>query len=181
MTLQRRGFCFGSHVTSDDGFPQQYVEVKCEIYEPQVSASTTVIHTENTTSLCFCLLLFACLKPRNCDHLVLYNLLLLLHDTKRQCVYLHRYFSFICKVTVSVFFLSLQAAAADGQAHAKAGNKDIEHHLHSAMPTADPAVLCARSSRGTVVNQPAPVRSSPAASFCPSPRRHNIGVSKLGL
>lgn len=58
MSLQRRGFCFGSHVTSDDGFPQQYVEVKCEIYEPQVSASTTVIHTENTTSLCFCLLLF---------------------------------------------------------------------------------------------------------------------------
>lgn len=82
MSLQRRGFCFGSHVTPDDDF-QDYVEVKCEIYEPQVSASTTVIHTANTPSLCFCLLLFACLKPRNCVHLVPYNLLRLLHTYKK--------------------------------------------------------------------------------------------------
>lgn len=86
MSLQRRGFCFGSHVTPDDDF--QHMEVKCEIYEPQVSASTTVIHTANTPSLCFCLLLFAYLKPRNRVHLVPYNLLRLLHDTQRQCLYL---------------------------------------------------------------------------------------------
>lgn len=177
MSLQRRGHCFGSRVIPEDVFRQHYVDVKCKIYEPQVFASTTVKHTADTPSLCFCLLLFACLKPRNGAHLVPYNLLLLLQDTKRQRLYL--YFSFTCKVTA--FFLSRQAAAADGQAHAKAGNEDVGQHLSSATPTADPAVSCARSSRGTVVNQPASVRSSPAASSCPSPRRHNIGISKLGL
>ncbi|CAF98105.1 unnamed protein product [Tetraodon nigroviridis] len=94
----RRGFCFGSHVTANDGFPQQNVEVKCEIFNSQ------------------------------------------------------------------------------GQAHAEAGSKDVGQ-----QPTADPAVSCARSSRGTVVNQPAPVRSSPAARSCPSPHRHNIGISNLGF
>uniref|UniRef100_H2SN19 Fetuin-B-like n=1 Tax=Takifugu rubripes TaxID=31033 RepID=H2SN19_TAKRU len=77
-----------------------------------------------------------------------------------------------------------QAAAAEEQAHAEAGHEHVGHqhnnhthlhpheHLHSATPTAT-AVSGARSSLGTVVNG-MPVRSDPAARFCPSPRKHYV-------
>lgn len=124
------------------------VEVKCEIYEPQVSASPSVLFD------------------------------LLLHDEKAARVALSIQL-------VSVLF-SPQAAAAEEQAHADAGHEHVgqqhnnhthlhpHEHLHSATPT---AVSGARSPLGTVVNQPAPVRSAPAASSCPSPHRHNIGIN----
>lgn len=55
---QHRGFCFGSHMTQEDQFEirlpagkkdssfqnQEPVEVKCEIYEPQVPASSAAMH-----------------------------------------------------------------------------------------------------------------------------------------
>lgn len=87
MSPQRRGFCSGSHVTSADGFPQQYVEVKCEIYEPQVSASATV---EKHHKYTFSLLLSAALC--------------LSQTKKRQC--LHLYFTFTCRVTLFFSFSS---------------------------------------------------------------------------
>lgn len=53
ISPQHRGFCFGSHVAHEDHFEMRLparvddsfqkrnsVEVKCEIYEPQVSASS---------------------------------------------------------------------------------------------------------------------------------------------
>lgn len=54
--VQHRGFCFGSHMAQDDHFEirlpaekkesafqrRNSVQVKCEIYEPQVLAPTTL-------------------------------------------------------------------------------------------------------------------------------------------
>lgn len=91
----------------------------------------------------------------------------------------------VCSIQLVYILFSLQAAAAEEHAHAEAGHEHVGHqhnnhthlhpheHLHSATPT---AVSGARSSLGTVVNQPVAVRSAPAASFCPSPHRHNMGI-----
>ncbi|XP_070688757.1 fetuin-B-like [Pempheris klunzingeri] len=86
-----------------------------------------------------------------------------------------------------------QAAAVEEQLHvtADSGHTAHEHdnhthlhpheHTHSATPSSDLAVSKPRGSLGTVVAQPAPLRSSPAASACPGPHRHNLGLRKLRL
>lgn len=86
-----------------------------------------------------------------------------------------------------------QAAAVEEQAHAKAGSEHIGHqhdnhthlhpheHLHTITSSSDLTVSRPRGSLGTVLNQPAPIRSSPAASSCPSPHRHRLGIDKLRL
>ena len=92
-----------------------------------------------------------------------------------------------------VLYSPLQAAIDEKQAHAEAGSSHVEHqheehthlhpheHVHSATPSSDVAVSRTRGSLGTVVYQPAPIRPSPAASSCPSPKRHNLGFERLGL
>uniref|UniRef100_A0A671VS17 Cystatin fetuin-B-type domain-containing protein n=1 Tax=Sparus aurata TaxID=8175 RepID=A0A671VS17_SPAAU len=85
-----------------------------------------------------------------------------------------------------------QAAVVEEQAHVRgdSGHTVQQHnhthlhpheHMHSVTPSSDLAVSKPRGSLGTVVDQPAPVRSSPAASSCPSPHRHNLGIVKLRL
>lgn len=86
-----------------------------------------------------------------------------------------------------------QAAAVEEQAHAKADSGHNEHHqhnhthlhshehTHSVTPSSDLTVSKPRGSLGTVVDRPAPLRSAPAASSCPSPHRHNLGLDKLKL
>lgn len=92
-----------------------------------------------------------------------------------------------------VLYPPLQDATDEEQAHAKAGSRHVGHqheehthlhpheHMHSATPSFDLAVSRTRGSIGTVVYQPAPVRPSPAASSCPGPNRHNLGLHKLRL
>ncbi|XP_029904677.1 fetuin-B-like [Myripristis murdjan] len=87
-----------------------------------------------------------------------------------------------------------EAASVQEQAHAKADNGHAGHqehnhthlhpheHLHSATPTASsPRVSKPRGSLGTLVDRPAPSRLSPAASFCPGPRRHHLALNRLKL
>ncbi|KAL7396205.1 hypothetical protein ABVT39_002069 [Epinephelus coioides] len=86
-----------------------------------------------------------------------------------------------------------QAAAVEEQAHAKADSEHTEHqphnhthlhpheHMHSVTSSSDLTVSKPRGTLGTVVNQPAPVRSAPAASSCPGPHRHNLGLDRLRL
>ncbi|XP_038571031.1 fetuin-B [Micropterus salmoides] len=86
-----------------------------------------------------------------------------------------------------------QAAAVEEQAHAKADSGHTGHqhdnhthlhpheHMHSVAPSSDLTVSNPRGSLGTVVDQPAPLRSSPAASSCPGPHTHNLGLNKLKL
>ncbi len=83
-----------------------------------------------------------------------------------------------------------QAAVVEEQAHAKADSGHTEHqhhnhthlhpheHMHSATPSSDSRP---RGSLGTVVEQPASPRSAPAASSCPGPCRHNLGIEELIL
>nr|XP_020489350.1 fetuin-B-like [Labrus bergylta] len=86
-----------------------------------------------------------------------------------------------------------QAAAVEEQAHAKAasghtGHQHCNHthlhpheHMHSVTPSSDPITSKPRGSQGTVVYLPAPIRSSPAASSCPGPHRHRLGIDRLRL
>ncbi|XP_034737337.1 fetuin-B [Etheostoma cragini] len=86
-----------------------------------------------------------------------------------------------------------QAATVAEQVHAKAGNGHTGHqhhnhthlhpheHMHSVTPSSDTSVSKPRGSLGTVVDQPAPVRSAPAATSCPGPHRHNLGLDRLKL
>ncbi|XP_042340011.1 fetuin-B [Plectropomus leopardus] len=86
-----------------------------------------------------------------------------------------------------------QAAAVEEQVHAKADSGHTEHqphnhthlhpheHMHSVTPSPDVVVSKPRGSLGTVTEQPAPVRSAPAASSCPSPHRHNLGIDGLKI
>ncbi|KAK5906831.1 hypothetical protein CesoFtcFv8_004740 [Champsocephalus esox] len=86
-----------------------------------------------------------------------------------------------------------QAAVVAEQAHAKSdgvhgGHQHDNHthlhpheHVHSITPSSDVTVSRPRGSLGTVVDQPAPIRSAPAASSCPSPHRHNLGLDRLKL
>ncbi|XP_078114235.1 fetuin-B [Sander vitreus] len=86
-----------------------------------------------------------------------------------------------------------QAAIVEEQVHAKAdsGHTGRQHHnhthlhphehTHSVTPSSDLTVSKPRGSLGTVVDQPAPVRSAPAASSCPGPHRHNLGLDRLKL
>uniref|UniRef100_UPI0037E8F6E9 fetuin-B-like n=1 Tax=Semicossyphus pulcher TaxID=241346 RepID=UPI0037E8F6E9 len=86
-----------------------------------------------------------------------------------------------------------QAAAVEEQAHAKADSGHTGHqhhnhthlhpheHMHSVTPSSDITVSKPRGSLGTIVYQPAPVRASPAASSCPGPHRHRLGIEKLRL
>ncbi|XP_008293661.1 fetuin-B-like [Stegastes partitus] len=79
-----------------------------------------------------------------------------------------------------------QAAIVEEQAHAKADSGHTEHqhynhthlhpheHTHSGTPSSDVTVSGPQGSLGTVVDQPASPRSSPSASSCPGPRRHNM-------
>ncbi|KAF3835480.1 hypothetical protein F7725_028038 [Dissostichus mawsoni] len=86
-----------------------------------------------------------------------------------------------------------QAAVVAEQAHAKSdgvhgGHQHDNHthlhpheHMHSITPSSDVTVSRPRGSLGTVVDQPAPIRSAPAASSCPGPHRHNLGLDRLKL
>ncbi|KAM8875417.1 fetuin-B-like [Spinachia spinachia] len=86
-----------------------------------------------------------------------------------------------------------RAAAVEEQAHAKAGggHADRQHHnhthlhphehTHSVTPNADLTVPKPRGTLGTVVDQPAPLRSAPAARSCPGPHKHNLGLDRLKL
>ncbi|XP_040896569.1 fetuin-B [Toxotes jaculatrix] len=86
-----------------------------------------------------------------------------------------------------------QAAAVEEQAHAKANSGHTGHqhhnhthlhpheHTHSASPSSDLTSSKPQGSLGTVVNQPASPRYAPAASSCPSPHRHNLGIARLKL
>ncbi|KAM3876208.1 fetuin-B [Diretmus argenteus] len=91
-----------------------------------------------------------------------------------------------------------EAARVEEQAHTKAdnghaGNQQHNHthlhpheHLHSVTPSSpspstDQTRSEPRGSLGTVVEHPASPRSSPAASFCPGPRKHHLGLDRLKL
>ncbi|XP_071342454.1 fetuin-B-like isoform X2 [Trachinotus anak] len=86
-----------------------------------------------------------------------------------------------------------QAAVVEEQAHAKADSGHTEHqhhnhthlhpheHMHLVTPSSDLTVSRPRGSLGTVVEQPASPRSAPAASSCPGPRRHNLGIDRPKL
>ncbi|XP_076583387.1 fetuin-B-like [Chaetodon auriga] len=86
-----------------------------------------------------------------------------------------------------------QAATVEERAHAEADGGHTEHqhdnhthlhpheHTHSVTLSSDLTVSKPQGSLGTVVDQPAPVRSSPAARSCPSPRRHILGLNELSL
>ncbi|KAJ4943445.1 hypothetical protein JOQ06_005946 [Pogonophryne albipinna] len=86
-----------------------------------------------------------------------------------------------------------QAAVVAEHAHAKSdgvhgGHQHDNHthlhpheHMHSITPSSDVTVSRPRGSLGTVVDQPAPIRSAPAASSCPGPHRHNLGLDRLKL
>ncbi|XP_028260306.1 fetuin-B [Parambassis ranga] len=85
-----------------------------------------------------------------------------------------------------------QAATVEEQAHAKAPEDHTElqphnhthlhphEHTHSVSPS-DSNVSKPRGFLGTVVEQPASPRLSPAAASCPGPRRHNLGIERLKL
>ncbi|KAM7387734.1 hypothetical protein PAMP_023954 [Pampus punctatissimus] len=101
--------------------------------------------------------------------------------------------SFFQPVRVKCEIYEPQAAAAEAEAHAKADSEHTEHqhhnhthlhpheHVHSYTPSPDNNDSEPRVSLGTVVNQPASPRSAPAARSCPGRRRHNLGLSRLGL
>ncbi|XP_037624876.1 fetuin-B [Sebastes umbrosus] len=84
-----------------------------------------------------------------------------------------------------------QAATVEEKDHAKADSGHIGHHhhnhthlhphehMHSGTPSSDLTVSKPRGTLGTVVDQPAPLRSAPTASSCPGPHRHNLGIGKL--
>lgn len=86
-----------------------------------------------------------------------------------------------------------QAATVEAREHANAAGGHVEpqhenhthlhphEHVHAAAPTSDSAISRTQGSLGTVVNLPAPIRSSPAAAACPGPRAHRLGLAKLKL
>ncbi|XP_074525160.1 fetuin-B-like [Halichoeres trimaculatus] len=86
-----------------------------------------------------------------------------------------------------------QAAVVAESVHAKAGSGLTGHqpcnhtHLHpheqtnSGTPSSDLAASKPRGSLGSIVYAPAPVRASPAASSCPGPNRHHLGIQRLRL
>ncbi|XP_034529921.1 fetuin-B [Notolabrus celidotus] len=82
-----------------------------------------------------------------------------------------------------------QAAVLEEQAHVEADSGHSVHqhynhthlHPHEHTHSVTPSVSKPRDSLGTIVYLPAPVRASPAASSCPGPHRHNLGLEKLRL
>lgn len=92
---------------------------------------------------------------------------------------------------LSLLSLPLQAATVEEQEHAKAESGHIEHqhenhrhlhphkHVHSTSPSSNSTISMTRGSLGTVVNLPAPSRSSPTTVSCPGPSRHNLMVGRL--
>ncbi|XP_029286154.1 fetuin-B-like [Cottoperca gobio] len=85
-----------------------------------------------------------------------------------------------------------QAAAVEEQAHAKADSGHAGHqphnhthlhpheHMHSVTHSSN-RTATPRGSLGTVVDQPAPLRSSPAASSCPGPPTHKLVMEGVKL
>ncbi|KAM4628731.1 fetuin-B-like [Polymixia lowei] len=87
-----------------------------------------------------------------------------------------------------------EAARVEEQVHTNADKGHAEYqqhnhghlhsheHLHSATPSAPKQIVPKPTGcLGTVVDLPAPSRFSPAASSCPSPRKHHLHIDTLKL
>lgn len=150
--------------TKDSSFHRKAVDVKCEIYEPQVHDSP------------------AAPRPTAGPDTFIIRVLRFKWDKQSRV-----------SKNSSYPFCPLQTAIAEKLIHANAdvGHAELQHHnhthlhphehAHAATPNPEGAVSTPRGPLGTVVNHPASPRSSPLARSCPGPPRHRLGIYRLRL